>query len=245
MLFLIGLGLSNERDLSLNALDALKSCDYIFLENYTGVFNNLKELENLLNKSVQVLARSQVEEEKEYLSLAKKHNVALLVQGDPLSATTHTSILLDCKKQNIPYKVINSSSIFTACARTGLFLYKFGKVASIPLPEEGFNPSSFYKVLVDNQSIGAHTLFLLDLKPDRNKYLTIPQALKTLKKLDSKKYINKVVGCARLGFKDELILYGSANKLANVDWGNPPYCLIVPSKLHFIEKEFLKTFELK
>ena len=242
MLFLVGLGLSGVKDLSLKAFDVLKSSSHVFLENYTGVFRDLKSLESLINKSVQVLARSEVEEKKDFLVLARKHKVALLVQGDPLSATTHIGIILECVKSKVKFEVIHSSSVFTAVARTGLSLYKFGRTVSIPIPKPGFNPSSFYKIFVSNQLIGAHTLFLLDLNPDRDKYLSIPEAVKILKKLDSKKYVNKFFGCARLGFKDELIVYGSASKLMNVDWGKPPYCLVVPAELHFMEEEFLKRF---
>jgi len=239
MLYLIGLGLSDETDMSLKALKALEGCDKVYLENYTGVFKRLPELEELIGKSIQVLGRSEVEELKEFLNLAKSKKVALLVQGDPLSATTHFSIILECRKRDIPFKIISSSSIFTAVARTGLSLYKFGKTASIPLPVDGFKPSSFYSILVDNQRSSAHTLFLLDMKPDHNNYLTIPEALNILVKLDDKGLVKKVVGCARLGAKDELIKYGSPEDLIKFNWGEPPYCLIIPSTLHFIEEEAL------
>ena len=239
MLYLIGLGLSDETDMSLKALKALEECDKVYLENYTGVFKRLPELEELISKSVQVLGRSEVEELREFLSLAKNKKVALLVQGDPLSATTHFSIIIECRKRDIPFKIINASSVFTAVARTGLSLYKFGKTASIPLPEDGFKPSSFYSILVDNQRVNAHTLFLLDMKPDHSKYLTIPEALNMLVKLDDNGLIKKVVGCARLGARDELIKYGSPEELIKVNWGEPPYCFIVPSTLHFIEEEAL------
>lgn len=37
MLYFIGLGLGNEKDITLRGLEAVKSCDKIFLENYTSV----------------------------------------------------------------------------------------------------------------------------------------------------------------------------------------------------------------
>lgn len=37
MLYFIGLGLGNEKDITLRGLEAVKSCEKIFLENYTSV----------------------------------------------------------------------------------------------------------------------------------------------------------------------------------------------------------------
>lgn len=243
MFYLVGLGLASEFDLPLKAMSVLEKCDYVYMESYTGVFERLKELESLLGKTINVLSRIEVEATGEYVNDSKKKNVALLVQGDPLSATTHVSILLECVKRGIKFNVIHASSIFTAVAETGLSLYKFGKTASIPFPEKGFSPSSFYEVLLENQSINAHTLFLLDVKSDAHDYLSIPDALRILEDLDKKHVLGKVVGCARLGYEDCVIKYGAASTLKKFKWPKPPYCLIVPAKsLHFVEEEALKTF---
>ena len=37
MLYFIGLGLGNEKDITVKGLEAVKSCDKIFLEHYTSV----------------------------------------------------------------------------------------------------------------------------------------------------------------------------------------------------------------
>ena len=37
MLYFVGLGLGNEKDITLRGLEAVKSCEKIFLENYTSV----------------------------------------------------------------------------------------------------------------------------------------------------------------------------------------------------------------
>lgn len=37
MLYFVGLGLGNEEDITLRGLKAVKSCEKIFLENYTSV----------------------------------------------------------------------------------------------------------------------------------------------------------------------------------------------------------------
>lgn len=37
VLFIIGLGLGNEKDITVRALEAVKKCDLVFLEYYTSV----------------------------------------------------------------------------------------------------------------------------------------------------------------------------------------------------------------
>ena len=37
VLFIIGLGLGNEKDITLRALEAVKKCDFVFLQYYTSI----------------------------------------------------------------------------------------------------------------------------------------------------------------------------------------------------------------
>jgi diphthine synthase len=248
MLYLIGIGLS-WKDLSMKALEALNICEEVYLEGYTSVsdFTPL-QLQRLLGKPVHVLDRKQVEEDMLFLGDAEVKNAALLIYGDPLAATTHQEILQLAKKRNISVKVIHAPSVFTAVAETGLSLYRFGKVASIPIAEKGYAPESFFDVLKENLSVEAHTLFLLDLKPDQNKFLTIPEAIKQLLEINKKKRDNifteesLCVGVARLGTENAFWKAGKALELTKVDFGNPPFCLIVPAKLNHKEQEYLSSF---
>ena len=247
MLYLIGLGLS-WKDLSMKALEALNFCEEIYLEGYTSVadFTPL-QLQRLLGKPIHVLDRKQVEEDMIFLGDSEVKNAALLIFGDPLAATTHQEILQLAKKRNIETKIIHAPSVFTAIAETGLSLYRFGKVASIPMPipEKGFEPESFFDILKGNLSNDAHTLFLMDLRPAENKFLTIPEAIKILLELNKKHKLNLitedslVVGCARLGSENAFWKAGKAVELSKLDFGNPPYCLIVPAKLNHKEQEYL------
>jgi len=88
---------------------------------------------------------------------AKKNDIALLVYGSPLVATTHISLILKCKKENIPYKIINSASVVDAIAETGLQLYKFGRTASMPAWKQGYKPMSFVNIINENSRAGALT----------------------------------------------------------------------------------------
>ena len=245
MLCLIGLGL-DWKDLSLKALEALNKCDEVYLENYTSLSNyTVLQLEKLIGKKVKILGRKETEDDMSFLKEAHLKDVALLIHGDPLSATTHFEILTEAKKKNLETKIIHAPSIFTAIAETGLSLYRFGKVASIPIPEKNFSPESFFDILKENLSIGAHTLFLLDLKPDLNKFLTIKDAIDILLKINLNRKENIftentfVIGCARLGTTNSLIKSGKAKDISKINFGEPPYCLIVPAKLNHKEEEYL------
>ena len=247
VLYVIGLGL-DWLDISQKALERINECSEVYLEVYTSLAGySVTKLSRFLGKKIKVLGRGDVEEKMPFLASADVGDVALLVYGDPLSATTHTEILQECKTRKIKCEIVHAPSIFTAVAETGLQLYKFGKVASIPFWERSHKPESFFDILEANQKSGAHTLFLLDLRPEEGKFLSIKEAVDMLlavgKKRNSKCFLEKTlcVGCARLGTSSSKIVFGSAKKVSGASYGAAPYCLIVPSKLHFAEEDFLKS----
>jgi diphthine synthase len=85
----------------------------------------------------------------------------------------------------------------------------------------------------------------LDLRPDESRYLTIKQAAEYLIKQGIQENI-KAVACARIGSKDQKIIYAKLSELKGMDYGKPPYCIIIPAKLHFMEEEFLeKVWNIK
>ncbi len=239
MLYLVSLGLKKE-DISLGAIESVKDCDLVYIERYTNLYEpNLKELEKIFNKKITELKREEVESNK-LIEESKKKNIALLVPGDCLTATTHISLLLEAKKHNIKTKVVHGPSILTAVAETGLSIYKFGSTTSIPFSTE--NIKTPIEVIKKNQQIGLHTLVLLDLNPNGNKYLTIKEALDYLIKNGIKKE-QLYIGCARLG-KDPIIRKGKAIDLTKEDFGEPPYCLIVIGNLGFLEEEASDFFNI-
>tara|TARA_Y100000310_G_C20628808_1_gene787453 strand:+ start:700 stop:1452 length:753 start_codon:yes stop_codon:yes gene_type:complete len=245
---IIGLGLGNEKDITLKGLELVKNSDLIYLENYTSILQcSVQDLEKLFNKKIIVSNRNLVENDyNELLENSKTKQVALLVIGDPLSATTHTDLLLRAKEQNIETNIVHNASILTAIGITGLQLYKFGKTTSIPLKNE--NIEAPYNVLKLNQENNLHTLFILDLDTENNKFLTIKEAIEYLFHIENKRKNNlitdktKFIACARIGSKTQLIKYGTQDQLKDIDFKNPPYCLIIPSTLHFMEEDFLKIY---
>jgi len=72
-LALIGIGISDEKDISLRGLDTLKACDIVFAESYTNLMaeGTLDRLSKLCGKKITLLSREQVEGEKRFLQLRK------------------------------------------------------------------------------------------------------------------------------------------------------------------------------
>ncbi len=246
MLYLIGLGLSNEKDLSINALETLKKCKFIYLEFYTSMVGfNINDLEKLIGNNVLIADRNLVESNEDIIENSKDNNVALLIKGDVFSATTHADLYLRANKSGIKCNVIHNSSILTAVGDTGLSLYKFGKIISIPFDNENVN--SAYDTFLNNK--GMHSLFLLDLNPYENRYMDFKYALnylinKSAERNDDKITKNtKIIVCAALGTDKSLIKYGKINNLLKLNIELYPQCIIVPSELHFMEEEMLNLFK--
>jgi diphthine synthase len=237
MLYLIGLGL-NADGLSKYGLEIVKRCKKIYLESYTVDFPySEEELKNAIEKKIIPVDREFVESLK-IVDEAKKMDVALLVYGSPLTATTHISLIQEAKECKIKYKVIYNASILDAIGETGLQIYKFGKITSMPKWEKNFTPESFMKIVQENQSIKAHSLILIDIGLD------FQDALKQLKK-SAKEYdikLTKLVVCQALGTRNKKVMYRKIEELEEFTGVKKPYCIIIPSKLHFVEKEFLENY---
>ncbi len=246
MLNIIGMGLGNEKDITFNAFEAIKKCKYIYLENYTSsLMFDVKDLEKLIGKKVILANRELIEISDEIIGNSKKSDVALLVKGDVFSATTHVDLFLRAGHENIKCKVFHNAPILTAIGDTGLSLYKFGKVVSIPFDYS--NVYSSYDTFVQN--CDAHTLFLLDLKPAENKYMDFKDGLnyileKSQERKDSKiTKDTKAVVCAALGTEKSVIKYGKIKDLLKLEIKAYPQCIILPGKMHFVEEELLDLFK--
>lgn len=252
-LTIIGLGLNSEADLSLRGLEAARSAEEIFLEDYTSLLTDLSvtTLEGLVRKPVRLLSRDNLEHPglTTFLNGIGSKNVALLVPGDPLTATTHQAVRSQALKRGLDVRVIHGSSIFTAApGLAGLFIYKFGPSATITFPD---NPSTApYESLYENRQRGLHTLFFLDIRRHENRYMLIGDALQILK--DNEAQVGRgiitdetlFVGVARAGSEAPLVRAGTLKDFLNIDFGSAPHALIAPGKLHFMEEEFLSTLRV-
>jgi diphthine synthase len=115
-LTLISIGINSHMDMSLKGVDAAKNADSVYVEMYTMKMDTtLSELEELVGNPITPLPRGGMEEKSaELINGAKEKDVAILVGGDALSATTHVSLLLDARQEGVETEVIHGSSIFTS-----------------------------------------------------------------------------------------------------------------------------------
>lgn len=248
-LSLISIGLSDEMDMSLRALDEARSCDALYLEQYTTVLEtDIERLRQVTGRQIQLLKRSDLEEDSEkILQEAQRMKVGLLVGGDCLTATTHVTLIVEAAKLGIKTNTIHGSSILTAIAETGLSPYSFGKPVTIPFRTDGIPVKSPYRVLQENLMRGLHTLFLLDIDTENRRYLTAPLAIRQLLDIEAEEVDGAftkdtfTVAAARLGSDSRSIVAGKAKDLAEQSLGPPPHILIVPGRLHFTEEEALQV----
>jgi len=247
MLYLIGLGLYDAKDLSLRGLEATRKCKRLYVEGYTNYFAG--GVEEVLGRKVTVLSRKDVEEKPEENVLKNGGNTCLLVPGDPLVATTHVDLVLRAKKLGIEVKVIHSSSVYSAIGETGLQLYKFGKTTTVAYPEGTYFPTSPYDAIEENLKAELHTMCLLDVKADEGRFMTVNEGLKLLLEMEAQKKKRIIsedmlcAGVARLG-GDVDIKAGKLKDLLKHDFGKPPHVIVIPGKLHFMEEEALKMFSV-
>jgi len=251
-LIFVGLGLHDEKGISLRGIEKTKEADAVFAELYTSLMAEMsvERLERIVGKRISIVSRQTLEEEEGrlILQMAKKGNVAFLVPGDPLIATTHVDLRIRAEKQGIKTRVVHGASIVSAViGLSGLQNYKFGRSVTIPFADEASASETSYKVIAENKRMRLHTLCFLDIRMEEDRYMTIQEGLQHL--LDTEKRKKQrvvtlgtlVVGIARAGSKNPVIKAGYIKEVVAYDFGAPPHSLIFPGRLHFMEAEALIT----
>jgi diphthine synthase len=249
-LVFIGLGLHDERGITLRGLEEARSADVLFAELYTSGLAgaSLESIQRLLGKEIRTLSRAQLEGGRDILDAAARQKVALLVVGDPMAATTHVDLRLRAASAKIPTRIVHGVSILTAAAGAlGLQLYKFGRTTTVPFPSPGYSPTSPLEAVLGNWRAGLHTLVLLDLREDGT-FLPPGEAIASLlqmaKDLGTKDLGPHALACvlSRVGSPEVRSVAGRIEDMAQRDFGPPPHCLVIPGPLHFLEKEALTAF---
>ena len=244
MLTFVGLGLYDEKDITVKGLEAIRAADTVFAEFYTSPLcgKTVEKMEAMYGKQIRMLERSDVEEhaEETILKRAKHQNVVLLSGGDAMIATTHVDLRLRAMDMGIETGIIHAPSISSAVAGVcGLQNYKFGKSATVSPPYKGGVISEVpYDTIRANKEWGLHTLLYLDLS------MRIRDALRLLEAVEEKrggKLLRKsvLVGIARAGSDKPVVKADYLAALKHYDFGELPHVLVVPGELHFLEKEAL------
>jgi len=272
MFYIVGLGLCDEKDITIRGLEAVKSSSRVYLEAYTSILMVQKDrLEAFYGKELILADRDMVETQSdEILNNADKENVTLLVVGDPFGATTHSDIMLRARALNIPTRVVHNASIMNAVGACGLQLYNFGQTVSLVFFTETWKPESFYDRIKENADLGLHTLVLLDIKVKEQseenlargrkiyeppRYMSIRQAVSQLIEIESLRQTGLLnpestlaIALSRVGGGDEnqRIVAGTLAELAKHPqdaFGEPLHSLVIVGKrLHHLEVEYAEAF---
>jgi len=261
MFYLIGIGLKPGH-LTGEAKQALENCSQIFLDTYTSAYSegSIDELKGLVGKEIVSLDRKGIEEGFEPVLRKSKNfgeNVALLVFGNALSATTHVQLLLDAKKLGLKTGVIAGISVYNFLGNAGLDQYRFGRTCTIVAPKPGYAPDSFYDVIESNFSRGMHTLCLLDIEAGESKavpvearekkMMSVAEALQLLGKIEKRKgkdVLKKatIVGLYALGSEKQIVKTGPLNVMLRSSFALFPQSLVIAAPLTEKEKEALEAF---
>lgn len=269
VLYFIGLGLGDEKDITLKGLEAIKKCDKIYLENYTSILSVGKErLEKLYGKEVIIAYRETVEQEMdrilEDISKDKEKDYAFLVVGDVFCATTHSDLFLRAVKLGIQVKTIHNASIMNAIGATGLQVYRFGETVSVPYYQGNWRPYSFLPRIKNNLEKDYHTLVLLDIRVreisnenlgkgkeiyDPPHFMRVHEAVDQILEAEDNlktggiKKDMKCFGVARMGFDDQLIVSGTLEDFLKIDMGEPLHSFVICApELHYMEQEMYEFF---
>jgi diphthine synthase len=231
MITLIGLGLDNG-EVTEKGLNTIREAEKVFAEFYTNTETiNLERLEEKTDSKIEKLSRKGVEQEDTIIKEGEESNVAFLVSGDALTATTHYDIKHRAEEKGIDTEVVHAPSIFTSIAETGLNVYKFGR--TVTLPEEG-TPESVIKHIEKNDEIGLHSLILLDINLEADK------AAGKILEMKPEFSERETVVLERANLESQEFSKKTLKKVSNSEFGEPPHSLILPGKKSHKEEEFTK-----
>ncbi|ELY67645.1 diphthine synthase [Natrinema versiforme] len=243
MLTFIGLGLYDERSITVEGRDALQAADRVYAEFYTSklIGTTVDDLEAAHDIEIEVRDRAGVEQEPDdMLAAAETEDIAFLTAGDTMISTTHVDLRLRAHDRGIETRVIHGVTAQTATSSlTGLQNYRFGKATTLPFPyahgADGL-PASVTETIDDNQDDGLHTVVYLDIKAEREEYMTADVGAELI----AEEYPDLAgVVVARAGSPDPLVEAGTMAELADREFGDPLHLLVVPGECHLLEADAL------
>jgi len=252
MLTFVGLGLYDERSITVEGRDALRAADHAFAEFYTSrlVGTSVEALESHHGVDIEVRDRAGVEQDPgPILDAAEDGDAVFLTAGDSMISTTHVDLRLRAIDRGIDTRVVHGVSAASAASGlTGLQNYRFGKAVTLPFPRahgaDGV-PASVVESVEANRERGLHTLVYLDIKVDDGRgtdagetFMTADVAASIL----AEEWPDTLaVAVARAGSPHPVVEAGTLDALATHDFGDPLHLLVIPGTLHHVEADALET----
>ncbi|NPB01149.1 MAG: diphthine synthase [Crenarchaeota archaeon] len=252
-LYIIGLGVYPDY-VPVRGIEVLREVSKIFIELYTSPIP-YQDLVKILEKyvkdiqtKIEIMTRRDIEDEnceKIIKELKRGGDVALLVPGDPMFATTHSIVRIIVKKRGFDCEIIHGVSILNAAmSLLGLSPYRFGPVATIVYPRLSVLPERAYDVTLDNLRRNLHTLLLLDIK-DEGGFMTANEAIDILYMLEEKRregiFVDDrvIIVLERIGFLDQKVHILTMKEARRATYGDPPHSIVIPARLNPVEQDLL------
>jgi diphthine synthase len=243
MLTFVGLGLYDERSVTVRGRDAIREADRVFAEFYTSRLagTTIGDLETYHDTAIEVRDRAGVERDPgPILSAAADGDAVFLTAGDTMISTTHVDLRLRAHERGIDTRIIHGTTAQSAASGlSGLQNYRFGKATTLPFPDSYGGsgvPDSVLETIAANRERGLHTLIYLDIKADRDAYMTANRAADLLD-VDLDEPL--AVAIARAGSSDPLVVADRLPTLADQEFGAPLHLLVLPADPHPMEADAL------
>ena len=246
MLTFVGLGLYDERSITVEGREAVAAADHVFAEFYTSRLAGatVADLEAYHGVDVEVRDRDGVEgDPSAIIDAAISGEAVFLTGGDPMVSTTHVDLRLRAHERGVDTRIVHGTSASTAAAGlSGLQNYRFGKATTLPFPGTYGGddvPRSVVDTIGENRDRGLHTLVYLDIEAEQDAYMSADEAARLLAEP-----LDDVLGVAiaRAGSPDPVVSADRLSELAERDFGDPLHLLVVPGDLHHLEAEALQAF---
>ena len=243
MLTFVGLGLYDERSVTVAGREAVRTADRVVAEFYTSKLAGatVEDIEADHGVDVEVRDREGVEwRPDDILADAEQADVVFLTAGDTMVSTTHVDLRLRAHDRGIETRVVHGTTARTAASSlTGLQNYRFGKATTLPFERshggEGV-PDSVVETVDGNRERGLHTLVFLDIDAENDDYMLGDRAADALETA-WRDGLGVVV--ARAGSPDPVVRADRLSTLAGESFGDPLHLLVVPGDLHHVERDAL------
>lgn len=248
MLLLVGLGLS-DNDIPIGALEVCRLCD-LYVDRFTSMIpeKTLSRINEFAGKRITELTRQDMEEDsRNIVKMAAAKDIAILVGGDPLMATTHKLLLIEAKKQGVKTGIIHANSIITAAmGESGLDFYRFGSICTIPKWSAHYKPVAFYKKIEANLTNGNHSILLLDYDSKKMETLGIGEAIDVLENADAQYKKGIITNMTKIIILHNMQLEGSKVIATTIEEAKKIESrginiIIMPAELTDIEKETVEA----
>ncbi len=147
MLYFISTPIGNLNDISLRAIDVIRSSDYLYAEDT----RNIKKLLNFINLKVKSKSFHEHNEHKvslEIIENLKNGNIVSIVSdaGTPVISDPGYKLIQICLKENIKYTLIpGPSSVLSSLVMSGLSPDKFSFYGFIP--RKAGDQNRFFEIL--------------------------------------------------------------------------------------------------